>query len=82
MCAKKNEMPATALDSVLQTLYGSQVTNWTSRVDQDLKRARRINQGIVMIEDLAALDRYEGEGSPEPETEAIKTIRERVASFS
>ncbi len=81
MSAKKNEMPATALESMLQTLYGSQVINWTSRIDQDLERARRINQGIGMIEDLAALDKYEERGSQEPETEAIKRIRERVASM-
>jgi predicted acylesterase/phospholipase RssA len=81
LCARKNHMPVSALESTLQMLYGTQVINWTSRIDQDLQRAQRINQGIVMIEDLAALHKYEAAGSQEPETEAIRRIRERVASM-
>jgi predicted acylesterase/phospholipase RssA len=81
MSARKNEMPRSALANMLQTYYGSHIISWTSRINQDLKRARRINRGIVMIEDLAALERFEEPGSQEPETEAIRTIRERVASM-
>ena len=65
MSAKRNEIQAMALDSMLQTFYKSRVINWTSRIDQDLERARNINQGIVMIEDLAALDRHENGESQE-----------------
>jgi predicted acylesterase/phospholipase RssA len=80
-CARRNEMPSTLLESMLQTHYGSQVISWDSRVGRDLKRVQRINQGIVMCEDLAALEGYEVCGAQEPETEAISRIRERVASM-
>jgi predicted acylesterase/phospholipase RssA len=81
VCAKRNEMPPSALANMLQTYYGSQIISWTSRIERDLKRAHRINRGVVMVEDLAALERFEAPGSQEPETEAIRTIRERVASM-
>jgi predicted acylesterase/phospholipase RssA len=81
LCAKRNEMPPSALANMLQTYYGSHIISWTSRIDNDLKRAHRINRGIVMVEDLAALQRFEAPGSQEPETETIRTIRERVASM-
>lgn len=81
MSAKENEMPASALESILRTLYGSQVIDWTSRIEQDLDRARGINEGLSMLEDLAALDEYEEGGSQEGETEAIRKMRERVAAL-
>ena len=81
VCARRNEMPPTALESMLQTQYGSQVISWDSRVGRDLKRVQRINQGIVMCEDLCALERYELRGAKEAETEAIRRIRERVSSM-
>src|SRR5262249_33561130 len=81
MRPKKNEMPASPLQSMLETHYGSQVISWASRIEQDMRRAQRLNQGIVMIEDLAALDQYEATGSTQCDVEAIRRISERISTM-